>query len=144
MSYKPPQKATEVSLLKLGASGIIAAGDYLDLTSDVAGITGQTLSGGNTLNLPAGHYLIEVSCGLDRTVYSDFLTYRCEVNGVLEGTLGAMDSTDSGNYSFTVDQAGCATSQDDSWSLKIKVVSCTANAWTAQDAYSYLIITRVY
>ena len=144
MSYKPLQKTTEVSLLKLGAAGTIAAGDYLDLTSDVAGITGQSLSGGNTLNLPAGHYLIEVSCGLDRTVYSDYLTYRCEVNGVLEGTLGAMDSTDSGNYSFTVDQAGCATSQEGFWSLKIKIINCTASAWTSQSDYSYLIITRVY
>ena len=144
MSYKPPQKNTEVSLLKLGASGTIATGDYLDLTSDVAGIAGQTISGGNTLNLPAGHYLIEVSLGLDRTAYSDYLTYRCEVNGALEGTLGAMDSTDSANYSFTIDQAGCATSQDSAWTLKIKVVTCTANAWTAQSDHSYLIITRVY
>lgn len=144
MSYKPLQKTTEVSLLKLNASATIATGDYLNLTSDVAGIAGQTISGGNTLNLPAGHYLVEVSCGLDRTAYSDFLTYRCEVNGALEGTLGAMDSTGSGNYSFTVDQAGCATSQDATWTLKIKVVSCTASAWTAQSDYSYLLITRVY
>lgn len=144
MSYKPPQKNTQVSLLKIGASGTIALGDYLDLTSDVAGITGQALTGGNTLSLPAGHYLIEASLGLDRSAYTDVLTYRCEVNGSLEGTTGAMDSTDSTHNSFSVDQAGCVTSQDDTWSLKVKVITCTTNAWTAQNAYSYLIITRVY
>lgn len=144
MSYKPPQKTTEVSLLKLSASGAIATGDYLDFTSDVAGITGQTIVGGNTLSLPAGHYLIEASLGLDRTSYSDVLTYRFEINGILEGTTGAMDSTDTTNASFTIDQAGCATSQDDFWSLKVKIVNCTASAWTSQSSYSYLIITRVY
>ena len=144
MTYKPPQKRTEVSLLKLDASGTIATGDYLNLTSDIAGITGQTITGGNTLNLPAGHYLIEASLGLNRTAYSNTLTYKCEVDGILKGTTGAMDSTDSNNPSFTIDQAGCATSQDDSWSLKIKVISCTTSAWTAQSDYSYLLITRAY
>ena len=144
MTYKPHQKNVEVSLLKLGASGTIATGDYFTITSEVAGITGQSISGGNALSLPPGHYLIEAGAGLDRTAHANHLTYRCEVGGTLEGTTGAMDSSDASYLSFNVDQAGCATSQDATWTLKIKVMSCTASAWTAQSDYSYLLITRAY
>ena len=143
MTYQPKQKNIEVSMLKLSTSGTIAANDYFDLTSDVAGITGQSISGGNSLSLPAGHYLIEAGPGLDRTAYTNFLEYRCEVNGTLEGTTGAMDS-DSANISFCVDQAGLATSQTSTWTLKVKVTGCTASAWTSQVDYSYLLVTRVY
>ena len=144
MTYQPKQTNTEISVLKLSAAGTIAVNDYFDLTAVVSGITGQSISGGNALSLPAGHYLIEASAGLDRSSYSDYLTYQCEVGGTLTGTTGAMDSEDASNLSFCVDQALAATSQTETWTLKVKVTSCTAAAWTSQTDYSYLLITRAY
>ena len=142
MTYQPNQTTTQVSLLKLSWTSNLAQDDYLTLNSSVAGISGQSVSG-STITLPAGHYLFEAGVGADRTDYADRLEYRFEVDGSLVGTTGAMDCLSTSFTSFNVDQAGATHSALASFNLKVKAVVCTANVWTAQSDYSYLLITRV-
>jgi hypothetical protein len=140
MTYQPNFQGAEISLLKLSHASTLTTNDYLTLNSSVAGITNESISG-DTITLPEGHYLINVSLGLDRTLYSNNCEYRIEVDGILTGSTGFMDTT-TAPRSMNVDQAIATFYLSSAGDIKIKITNATAAAWTTQLNYSYLYIIR--
>lgn len=145
MTYQP-QNTLEASLHKLTHTGNLATNDYFTVTSDVSGITGESISG-VSVTLPPGCYAIYASIGCDRAGgFDDLLFYQIELDGSLIGSKGAADCFDAGTNPDTVylcvDQAVATFEVQKSVTLKIKCTSCTASTWTQNTDYSYLLIQR--
>ena len=141
MTYQP-QNTLEASLHKLTHTGNLATNDYFTVTSDVSGITGESISG-VTVTLPSGCYAVYASIGCDRAGgFSDLLFYQIELDGTLIGSKGAADCSNGSTVFLCVDQAVATFEVQKSVSLKIKCTSCTSSTWTQNTDYSYLLIQR--
>lgn len=145
MTYQP-QTVLEASLHKLTHTGNLATNDYFTVTSDVSGITGESISG-VSVTLPPGCYAVYASIGCDRAGgFSDKLFYQIELDGSLIGSTGAADCFDANPEPdiayLCVDQAVAAFEVQKSVTLKVKCTECTASTWTQNTDYSYLLIKR--
>lgn len=145
MTYQP-QSILEASLHKMTHTGNLATNDYFTITSDVSGITGESISG-VSITLPYGCYAVYASIGCDRAGgFSDSLFYQWELDGTLIGCIGAADchdalSTPNLDY-LEVDQAVATFEVSKTVTLKVKCTSCTASTWTSNTDYTYVLIQR--
>lgn len=138
MSYMGNSKI-ELGLFNFTHSGNLAANDYLTLNTLENNISSSSVTS-QTLNLPPGSYLIQTCVAADRTTISDFMSWQIEKDGTLLGSTGTMD--DNTNARQGVDIAVCEFFDSTSSSIKIKITTCTASAWTANQSYGYLLIIR--
>ena len=142
MSY-PGFPSVEIGYFNFTFTGNIATNDYININAVDNDITGSSITGSNTLNLPAGDYLIKAYVGASRTSASDTFTFRIESDGTLVGATGAQ-ITMATTREQPSDHAYAQISKTASNTIKIKVVACTATAWTVDQDFSYLLIIRSF
>lgn len=142
MSY-PGSPSVEIGYFDFTFSGNIATNDYININAVDNDITGSSITGSNTLNLPEGDYLIKAYVGATRTSASDTFTFQVESDGSLVGAIGSQISMGT-NREQPSDHAYAQISKTASNSIKIKVVSCTATAWTVDQDFSYLLVIRSF
>ena len=145
MSYSGTP-SVELGLFKFAFTGNLSTNDYLNITSEDNNITGSSITGSNTLNLPAGAYLLKCFVGADRTNSSDVLEFQIESDGTLVDVIGSHLSTNVVNskYETTSDHAYAQILKTTSHNIKVKVTNCTSSAWTVNSNFSYFLIIRSF
>lgn len=145
MSYSgTPQ--VELGFFKFSFSGNLTTNDYVNITVEDNNISGSSITGSNTLNLPAGDYLLKCFVGASRTSGSDVLEFQIESDGTLVDVEGSHLSLNvvSSTYETTSDHAYAQISKTASNSIKVKVTNCTASSWTVDSDYSYFLVIRSF
>ena len=145
MSYSgSPQ--VEIGLFKFTFSGNLSTNDYVNITAEDNNISSSSITGSNTLNLPAGDYLLKCFVGASRTSGSDVLEFQIENDGSLVGIEGSHLSTNvvNSDYETTSDHAYAQISKTASNTIKVKVTNCTSSSWTVDSNYSYFLVIRSF
>ena len=135
--------SVEIGYFDFTFTGNISTNDYININAVDNDISGSSITGSNTLNLPAGDYLIKAYVGASRTNPSDTFTFQIESDSSLVGAIGAQ-ITMATTREQPSDHAYAQISKTSSNSIKIKVISCTATSWTVDQDYGYLLIIRSF
>lgn len=133
----------EIGYFSFNFTGNIATNDYINISAVKNDISSSSITGSNTLNLPEGDYLIKAYVGASRTNPSDTFNFQIESDSSLIGAIGGQ-ITMSTTREQPSDHAYAQISKTTSSTIKIKVISCTASAWTVDTDYGYLLVIRSF
>lgn len=131
----------ELGLFNFTHSGNLATNDYLTLNTLENNISSSSVTS-QTLNLPAGSYLIQACVGANRTAIGNEMSWRIEKDGTLVGSTGSMD--DATNARQGVDITVCEYDDSTTSAIKIKITSCTSSVWTIDQDWGYLLVIRSF